>query len=83
MRKIDLRFSYDYSFAKRPHFSICVKMIIWKPQPIIITGVYAGFRLACRFAAMLCDHRLLLQSYSSQRQRRFGFITERHRSRVE
>ena len=34
-------------------------------------------------AAMPRDHRLLFQSCSSQRQRRFGFITERHRSRVE
>ena len=44
---------------------------------------YAGFRLTCRFAAMPRDHRLLFQSCSSQRQRRFDFITERHRSRVE
>ena len=43
----------------------------------------AGFRLARRFAATPRDHRLLFQSCSSQRQRRFGFITERHRSRVE
>ena len=47
----------------------------------------AGFRLACRsplcrFAALPRDHRLLFQSCSSQRQRRFGFITERHRSQV-
>ena len=41
------------------------------------------FQTSLPLAAMPRDHCLLFQSYSSQRQRRFGFITERHRSRVE
>ena len=48
--------------------------------------LYSGFRLASRsplaarrFVATTGDHRLLLQSYSSQHPRRIGFITERHR----
>ena len=46
---------------------------------------YAGFRLTCR--SPLCRyaawHRLLFQSCSSQRQRRFGFSPSGNRSRVE
>ena len=38
-----------------------------------LTYPNAGFRLACRFAAVPRDHRLLFQSCSSQRQRHFGF----------
>ena len=45
--------------------------------------INAGFRLACRLAAMPRDHRLLFQSCSSQRQRRFGFSPSGKRSRVE
>ena len=45
--------------------------------------IYASFRLACRFVATPRDHRLLFQSCSSQRPRRFGFITEWHRSPIE
>ena len=35
---------------------------------------------ACRLAALPRDHRLLFQSCSSQRQRRFGFISFYHRA---
>ena len=42
-------------------------------QSCRVTEANAGFRLACRFATMPRDHRLLFQSCSCQRQRRFGF----------
>ena len=46
---------------------------------------YASFRLTCR--SPLCRyaawHRLMFQSCSSQRQRRFGFSPSGNRSRVE
>ena len=52
--------------------------------------LYAGFKPASRsslparrFAVTPRDHRLLLQSYSSQHPHRFGFISERHRFRSE
>ena len=48
-----------------------------------LRGDLCWFQTSLPLAALPRDHRLLFQSCSSRWQRRFGFITERHRSRVE